>query len=106
MTPNARYGLRTLKRRYVALRFAEIIMLSLGTILLAMPLLRLVTSNFIISLILSVVAGLAVLLSRMISYKLLTLTDYDCTRYLNDQYPQMQESADLLLRDDQLLSGL
>ena len=98
------HALQKLKRRYLAYRWLEIVLWSSSVTIVFLGVSRLVAGSQAVlpALLLFVAAtgGLAVFF-RMTRY-----SDADVTRYLNARYPQLQESADLLVREMSTLTTL
>ncbi len=102
----ARYKLANLKKRYFSFRAIEILLLSFGSTILTWSILSLFTNALIIKTILSLCAGAFIAIERTLHYKLLQLNNQNFIHYLNTQYPQLEESVDLLLKENSSLTGL
>jgi len=103
----ARYRLNKLRRKYLSLRVAEIILLSSGFFLLAYSISGIIVrENPILKISFSAGAWLTTFLVQFRYYRLGSFNHNLLTRYLNENFPQLQESADLLLLDDLGLTGL
>ncbi len=101
-----RYRLSKLKWRYLLLRLLEISLLALATFLLTDALASLWVSPSAQKTLLSALAALTVFVLRFFHYRLHKLGVQFFIRYLNESYPQLKESADLLISDDDQLTTL
>jgi hypothetical protein len=95
-----------LKLRYKALRLAEIGFLAGGAVLLTLALSTLFSPVSGVSVAGSIVAGVAVFAIRFKCYHLGSLTNVMLTGYLNRTYPQLRQSADLLMMNDNSLTSV
>jgi len=102
----ARYRIKKLKARYYLLRGGEIILLSSAVALVIGSVLYLLPVSSVIKLLTTIGLGVAFVISWIIRYQLFQLTDRKFIQYLNAHYPQLEESADLLLAATVSLSGL
>jgi hypothetical protein len=102
----ARYRIKKLKARYYLLRGGEIILLSSAVALVIGSVLYLLPVSSVIKLSTTIGLGVAFVISWIIRYQLFQLTDRKFIQYLNAHYPQLEESADLLLTASTSLSGL
>jgi hypothetical protein len=98
--------LKTLKRRYAALRLIEILLLAGGTVILTQGIAQLLTPPSQASILLAIGAGVIVFVLRAYQFGLFNLQDSSFVRFLNGQYPQLKESADLLVRSEVELTQL
>jgi hypothetical protein len=89
--------IQNLKRRYLLSRGLEIVLYSVATFLLMFALTGLFTSQLEWKIGLAAVMGLIIATERIIHYKLLSLNDSVFIQFLNQQYPQLEESADLFM---------
>ncbi|WP_276374062.1 hypothetical protein [Chryseolinea sp. H1M3-3] len=105
-TPTPPYHFHRMKRRYQWLRGMEVLLWSLAGGLLTYVVLKL----FPIPIWLPRVSGVLVICTIAIDFSrrihLYRIRDNDLAVYLNRHYPLLQESADLLLIDDEELSSL
>lgn len=106
MTPEIHNSLSKLKWRYLTLRLCEINLLALATFLLTDALSGLWASQYEPKILLSALAALTVFVFRFLHYRLHKLDVHFFIRYLNQGYPQLKESADLLISDDNQLTTL
>ncbi|HTH58308.1 MAG TPA: hypothetical protein VL728_19815 [Cyclobacteriaceae bacterium] len=102
----ARSSLQKLKQRYILLRLVEITFLSGSASLLAFAFLNLLSIGFVLKISLVLFCGIAAVVLASFHYRLPRLGSGFFTGFLNQQFPQLHESADLLLRADDSLSTL
>src|SRR6478609_2965990 len=105
-TDEIRYRLSKLKNRYLVLRLSEILLLAAATFLLTDALAGLWVSPSTQKILLSALAGLSVFTLRFRHYKLHRLDISFFIRYLNEKYPALKQSADLLIHEDVDLTNL
>src|SRR6478609_6935387 len=105
-TDEIRYRLSKLKNRYLVLRLSEILLLAAATFLLTDALAGLWVSPSTQKILLSALAGLSVFTLRFLHYKLHHLDISFFIRYLNEKYPALKQSADLLMHEDVDLTNL
>ncbi len=98
--------LNRIKLRYKTLRVAEISLVAGGTTLLTLAISSLFSPASSFSFAGSLTAGLVVFIGRFRHYKLGSLSHSKLTRYLNASYPQLRQSADLLMADDESLTDI
>ncbi len=98
--------IQNLKRRYLLTRSLEIVLYSIATFLLTFALTGLFTAQLEWKTGIAVVAGLVVAAERIIHYKLLSLNHSAFIQFLNQRYPQLEESADLFLKNKSSLNLL
>lgn len=102
----ARYRIQNLKRRYLLLRSAEIVLCACAGFLFAFALIGLFSSAAGWRLAISIGTGLVVFFRQVFHYRLPTLSHTAFTQYLNRHYPQLEESADLFMLADAELNSL
>jgi len=102
----AHYGLNKLKNRYIFFRLIEIALLAIATYLLTRTLANFITAPTIAAIVISVFSGLTVGTLRIIQYRLFNLETNFFTSYLNKNYPDLKESADLLVKEESELTIL
>ncbi|MBI1770076.1 MAG: hypothetical protein HYR67_17045 [Bacteroidetes bacterium] len=102
----ARYHLDKLKYRYLFLRWIEIALISSALALLAFAILGFLSTDFLLRIFLSALFAIGAITSMIFYYGLHRLNNNFFTSYLNQHFPQMNESADLLLIDENELSSL
>ncbi len=106
MSAKPRYHFQRMKRKYQWLRGIEVLLWSLAGGLLSYIVLKI----FPIPDWLTILTGTIVMCMTAIEFSrrlhLYNIRDNDLTVYLNRHYPGLQESADLLVLDDEELSSL
>ncbi len=105
-TEQARYYIHSLKNRYIVLRATETVLISI-----AMAMLTFSVSGFLIVSLLTKVAiaafsGLLLFSFRVIQLNLHRFNNVNVVQFVNSRYPDLQESADLLLRNNDELTRL
>lgn len=105
-TTEALNRISNLKNRYLALRWIELFLLSGAAVFFVWAFLYLMNVSFLTKLVVSVVAIAIVVTTGIVRYRLLQLSNKEFIQHLNSTYPQLEESADLLLSDIDLLTGL
>jgi bifunctional DNA-binding transcriptional regulator/antitoxin component of YhaV-PrlF toxin-antitoxin module len=98
--------IQNLKKRYLLSRSLEIVLYSVATFLLMFAITGLFTAQQEWKIGIAVVMGLIIVAERIIHYKLLSLNDSAFIQFLNQQYPQLEESADLFLKSETTLNIL
>lgn len=103
----ARHKLNRLRRNYFLLRSAEITLQSFGVGLVAYAIpdgggVEAVS----IKIIASIISGSGVLILLFYYYRLHQPDDSSYARFLNQRFPQLKESADLMLFEEHELTGL
>lgn len=106
MNREARYQLNQLRRKYLLLRMTEIFLLSTGVAFLIDSMVGIgIVDKYTLRLSLSISAGIATFIAQFLYHKLNRLSDSSFARFLNQHFPSLKESADLmLLEEDQLTS--
>ena len=107
MNKQARYKLSQLKRKYLLFRLGEIMLESLGLALVVYSILdwgRIETVP--IKIFVSMLSGSGLLIVLIYYYRFHHLDDRSYTQFLNQSFPQLKESADLMLFDEHELTGL
>jgi hypothetical protein len=95
-----------LKQRYLFYRLAEAGLWSAGVACLVFSLSKLWSDSFLLRMTCSVLSGLIIGTARVIGQRLFSRSVADFTRFLNQHYPSLQQSADLLVADSTTLSRL
>lgn len=106
MNQSVNHSIHRLKYRYLLYRFIELTLISMGVALICYSLTKLWSEALIARLIPSVFTGVITFIVLAYAKHLLQLDASDFVRYLNQQYPDLQQSADLLLIADERLSTL
>lgn len=105
-TEQARYNLNSLKKRFILLRLTEAILVSIGIAILVFSLSALFVVSVNAKIVLAVLSGMLILSFRILQLNLHRFSNYNLVQFVNRRYPDLQESADLLLRDNAELTGL
>jgi hypothetical protein len=103
---DARYQLKKLKRRYLIFRSIEICFVSIGIALLVLAVGYSFSLEAITRISIATLIVLVVFIAMIWRYRIYNFSDQFLASYLNKRYPQMNDSADLLLLDDADLSPL
>jgi hypothetical protein len=98
--------IQKLKRRYLLVRSLEIILYAIAAFLLTFAITGLFTAQGEWKIGLGLVIGMVVAAERVVHYKLLTLNHSAFIQFLNQHYPQLEESADLLIENNTTLNSL
>lgn len=99
MTMTPAYYLRRLKSRYLLLRIGEILLCALGGALLIFGVTLLLATPSIVKILLSVSVGSAIAIYLFTKFRLHNVNVCRISSFLNRRYPELEESADLLIRD-------
>lgn len=100
------YRISQLRHRYILIRSLEVLFFFIATVFVMLGVFYLLDTTSVVKAVLSIGVGIVVLVERIFRYKLIHLTDAILVRHLNNHYPILEHSADLLLRDSASLSGL
>ncbi len=103
---NAKYRFEKLKRRYFVIKIVEVTMITVGVTFLLYSILSLFAMQQWIKIFVSACVGIIVFSIQFFNYRLYQLSDKVFILFLNQHYPQLQESADLLLQDEKSLGDL
>lgn len=98
--------IQNLKKRYLLSRSLEIVLYSVAAFLLMFALTGLFTVQQEWKITIAVLMGLIIAAERIIHCKLFSLNDSAFIQFLNQQYPQLEESADLFLKSETTLTIL
>lgn len=98
--------LTTLKQRYVRLRIIESCMLAVAVGLAAYSLLYVLEANTTTRLATAIVLAIGVFLLRFFQLGLQRISEISIAKFLDNRYPQLKASTDLLLIDGKNLSPL
>jgi hypothetical protein len=102
----ARYRLHQLLRKYKIMRMGEAFILSLALALVAFIVPYVLHVSLAGSLALAIIGGILLFLFRCEQLHLFKLNAYKVTVYLNQHFPSLQNSSDLLLKENEELTGL
>jgi len=107
MNEQVRYKLSMLHRRYLLYRCFEIVLLSAGISLLIYSMLDWFHVEIVaIKISISILSGFGLLIVLSLYNQLHLLNKHTFTQYLNEKFPSLKESADLMLLDENELTGL
>jgi len=102
----ARYHLLRLKRKYTLLRATEVMLLALAAGLITFA----VAYGFVLPIamvwLLAGAAGAVCFVVRSMQLDLWKISEAGVVHYMNQHYPQLEESADLFMREDEGLTSL
>lgn len=102
----ARYNLTSLKNRYILFRATEVLLLAVGSAMLVFTLSGFLIVSIELKIGIAVGAGLLLLITRIFQLNLHRFSSYNLIQFVNERYPDFQESADLLLQPDTELTRL
>jgi hypothetical protein len=105
-TPEALNKITNLKNRYLTLRWMELFLLGGAAVFFVWAFLYLLNASLLAKIVASVAITVIVITTGVVYYRLVQLSNKEFIQYLNSHYPQLEESADLLQRDADLLTGL
>jgi hypothetical protein len=105
-TEQARYYLTSLKNRYTLLRITEIILISVGVAMLAFTISGFFIVSGVVKLSIAMFSGLTLVVLRGFQKNLHRISNYNFVQFVNMRYPDLQESADLLLQKENELTDL
>lgn len=96
MIGKSSHSLRKLKRKYLLLRSVELLLLALGASCLILALTSLTQAGLSIRLTLSALTAAAIFLTGVLMLKLNKISEKRLIRFINEKYPAMQYSTELL----------
>lgn len=105
MRDNSQY-LQTLKRKYLAIRSAELLLYCLSVCSVVFLLTRLFSVTEPIAIVVTMCSGVLFFFVFFFSLKLNSAKDEHFITFINQRYPEVQQSADLLFMDLQRMSAL
>ncbi len=105
-TPEALNRITSLKNRYLTLRWIELFLLAGAAVFFVWAFLFLLNVSLLMKISASVAAVVLVITIGTVRYRLFQWSNKEFIQHLNSNYPQLEESADLLLSDADLLTGL
>ncbi len=103
---SSRYLINRLKQRYFTSQLIEIIFISVGFGVIMYSVINFWTQDITVLLSLAVGAGLGCFISMYFKHRLHQINEALLIRFLNQRYPQLEQSADLLLRNAEDLGFL
>src|SRR6478609_10316114 len=105
MNERSLYKLTKLRQKYLLYRCTEISLQSIGVSLLIYSLLNwLQVESF--KAVISILSGLGLLTGLLVFNQLHLFSNHSFTHYLNEKFPSLRESADLILIDENELTSL
>ncbi len=105
-TQEALNKISNLKNRYLTLRWLELFLLAGAAVFFVWAFLYMMNASLLTKISTSVVIIAVVFTTGIIRYRLFLLSNKEFIQYLNSNYSQLEESADLLLCDVDLLTEL
>jgi hypothetical protein len=102
----ARYNLNSLRNRYILFRAIEVLLLAVGAGIFGFTLLSFLIVSINVKIGIAVLAGLLLLILRIVQLNLYRFSSFNLIQFVNERYPDFQESADLLLHSDEVLTRL
>lgn len=102
----ARNHIGKMRQRYLLYRLAEIGLISLGIAFIFFSVTKLWSDSVSVKSLISILAGVSTFTFLIYQYRLFWMNSSDFIRFLNQQYSSLQQSADLLVKDDEQLSRL
>ncbi len=100
------YFLHRLKQRYKLVRLTEVCLLAFSVNLVVFGISHVLSLNIITTYVLSIGAGVLFFMIRSIQLNIFKVGNEAVVSYMNQHYPQLQESSDLLLREERDLTPL
>lgn len=100
------YLLKKLKTRYLALRMIEILLFAVAGSVLAYGLVCIFSAEALVRVIIASLTGVAIFVTGFVRLRLHTLSDGRLISFINHNYPQMEESTDLLFNNSGDLTAL
>ena len=104
--PEALNKITSLKNRYLNLRWMQLFLLAGAAVFFVWAFLYLLNASLLTKIAASVATITIVITTGIVRYRLLQLSNKEFIQHLNSNYPQLEESADLLQSDADLLTGL
>ncbi len=103
---DARYYLDKTRRKYILVRVTELLLSSAAITFLVLCILQVAVSGRLLSLMLAVICGLIFFLLRGLQLRIFRITNDGVASYLNRNYPVLEESVDLILKEDAELTSI
>ncbi len=95
-----------LQQRFLFYRIVEICLISTGVAFVLFSLATIWSNSDFIKSLLSIFAGVLNFTVLALHYRLFNIKSSDFIRFLNQRYPTLQQSADLLIKEDEQLNSL
>jgi hypothetical protein len=102
----ARYYLNRLRKRYQFVRLAEVCLLSFSLNLVVFGICHVLSIGTVTTYFLSIGVGVIFFIIRSLQLKIFKIGEAELVSYMNRHYAQLEESSDLLLKDDGDLTSL
>jgi hypothetical protein len=106
MKQTAPYHLTRLRRKYLLLRSGELFLWSIAAALITASVLRLFAVPSILQVILAFLSGGVTFVVRLLKLRLHHIDDRRIIRFIDQRYPELEFSSDLLLKEDHSLTTL
>ena len=103
---DARYYLDRTRRRYLLIRVTELVLSSVAIAFLVLSILLMTPAKGLWPLLIAVGSGLTFFVLRSIQLRIFRITNAGVASYLNRNYPALEESADLILKEDEGLTSI
>jgi hypothetical protein len=103
---SSRYQIKKLKQRYFAYRLIEIILVAIGVGVITNSFVDLLIGDLVIRVFVAILFAAISFVILFLQHRLHQLNENALVRYLNQRYPQLDQSADLLLRENKELTLL
>ncbi len=100
------YFLHRLKQRYKLVRLTEVCLLAFSVNLVVFGISHVLSLETITTYVLSIGAGVLFFMIRSTQLNIFKIGEAELVSYMNQRYPQLEESSDLLLIDDSKLTSL
>jgi len=102
----ARYYLDKTRRKYILIRVTELVLSAAAVAFLVLCILQITPSSGLWNLFIAIGSGLIFFILRAIHLRIFQLTNSGVASYLNRHYPALEESADLILKEDEELTSI
>jgi hypothetical protein len=103
---SATYHLTKLRKKYLLLRSGEILLWSLAATLITLGVSQFLPGALPLKLTLSLLVGVVTFVARFLKLELHRVDEQRVVRFINQHYPALEESTDLLLKEEQALTSL
>lgn len=103
---NEQLILNKIKRRYLFLRVSETVLLAVSVAIFAFMVIRFFSYSILACSLIAFVAGVTTFVARVTSLNIFHFNEGRIATYLNQQYPQLEASTDLLLYETTELTSL
>ena len=106
MRSDSNHRIQKLRQRYFLYQTAAIVLIVAGIAFILFTLSKLWSDSIAVRYSIATLSGLLALILLAVRFKLFLVSMQDFVRFLNQQYPSLQQSADLLIREDEELTNL